>query len=349
MEKMFPRAIAVAITALLVGGLSGSGVAGAGVPRKDRYRARVAAHWLTGQQAADGSVGAFSLIGSTADAVQAWGAARRAPEEIAAAVSYLRANEAEIDTVGETAKVVIALVVAGVDLRSFEGRDLAAEIEATLQPNGRYGEGTPVFDHATAILALLSAGRPIDEGAVAWLVAAQCPDGGWQYDGPHSSNEDQHCGGDPSSDFFTSETDTTSLAIQALKAVPGDEALAANPIKFLRRTRDPVKGGWGYNQAFPLTSANSTALALQAFRAAGKFPPPGAKASLRKLQYGICSKKQGAFAFSWHDENGDGRYTKRERTGPDAGATMAAIPGLLEKALPVRYRDITRSTKPASC
>lgn len=345
MTKMVPRLIATLLAALLVGG----GVAGAGVPRKDRYRARVAAHWLTTQQAPDGSVGAFSLIGSTADAVQAWGAARRAPQEIQAALSYLTANEMDIDTVGETAKVVIALVVAGADPRSFEGRDLVAEIEAVRQGDGRYGEGTSVFDHATALLALLSAGRPADGEAVAWLVAAQCPDGGWQFDGPPAVDEDQHCAGDPTTDFFTSETDTTSLAIQALSAVPGDEDLDANPIRFLRRTRDPVKGGWGYNQAFPLTSANSTALALQAFKAAGKFPPKGAKASLRKLQYGLCSKKQGAFAFSWDDANGDGRYTKRERTGPDAGATIAAIPGLLEKALPVRYRDITRSTKPASC
>ena len=293
-------------------------------------RARVAARYIVSQQTPDGAIPTFSPIGGTADAVLALVAARGGASAIQDALGYLQENDEEIDTVGEKAKVVMALVAADDNPRSFAGRDLVDEITGVQLANGRYGEDTAVFDHALATLAMGAADEPV-RSAARWLARAQCDDGGWQRDRPAQPFENRHCFSGQAGDAFTkSDTNTTGLAVQALESTSRREDLAGNPFGFFRRIRDPKKNGWGYSWGYRLTDANSTALALQAYYARGRELPEGALRALIRLQHRLCGDKGGAFSFAW--EKTDSGY---ERTGPDLGATVAAVPALLGRALPL--------------
>ncbi|MFP5298055.1 MAG: hypothetical protein ACLGHL_03580 [Actinomycetota bacterium] len=314
----------------------------------DNDRAKWAIGYVLGSRNDDGSFPGFSAIGSTADALVSMAATNRGERAVGAAVTFLRENQDQITGVGLTAKVVMGLVAVNSDPRDFEGRDLVAEITGTIQPDGRLGEGTAVFDHALGLLALRAAGESIGAQPYVWLVNAQCEDGGWQYDEPAAEGDDEHCVSDPATDYFGSDTNTTALAVMALQGQAGP-APDVNPFRFFRQLRDDIKGGWGYTWSFGLTDTNSTSLVIQAYAAAGKDLPDGAKKALRRLQYGPCSSKGGAFAFTYSDENEDGRYSRSERTGPDAGASIAGVLGLLEKPLPLAGRDVTRGAPKVNC
>lgn len=290
-----------------------------------RERARVATRYLASQQRADGSLPGFSPVGSTADAVVSMVAAKRGPRQIDRAIVYLRTHIEDADSIGLKAKVAAAVTVAGRNPRRFGGHNLIGEIEASQLPDGRYGAGTPVLHHALAMIAVATAGGEPSGPERDWLVAAQCPDGGWQFDEPWQPSDDDHCSSGEA-DFFGSETDATAYAVIALAGFErweqGDEK---DPFAFFLSRRDPVKNGWGYDAHFPLTNANSTALVIEAFR---DHPyrdlPAGAVRALTRLQRRLCGKNAGAFAYSY-EERDDGTFRK---TDPDVGATIGAILGL---------------------
>lgn len=316
----------------------------AAVTKKDKKRARLAARYLASHQNKDGTFGGFGGIGATADAVIAFASARRGPKAISRAITYLKEDIAAADTTGEIAKVTLALVATKRDPRRFAGRNLVKELRTSQQADGRLGENAAVIDHALGMLALAGATKGPSAASATWLAEAQCPDGGWQYDGPWAEGEDEHCSAGEG-DWFRSETDTTSYAIQALQTYPGSQSMKRNPFAFLRETRDPIKKGWGYSPDFSLTSANSTSLALQAYVAAGRRLPKGSKRALRALQYPVCSKHRAAFAFTW-SPTANGGY---KRSGPDIYATPEGIRGLLEAPLPLRGRKITRAVPKLRC
>ena len=317
------------LTGLCVGLLLFSNAAASGAPTPKR-RARVAARFVVSQQAADGSIPTFSQIAGTADAIVGLVSVRGGAPAIDDAIDFLRNNDADIDTVGEKAKVVMALVAAGKEPRSFAGRDLIDELVSKQLPNGRYGEQTAVFDHALAILAVGAAGEPVGDAA-RWLARGQCDDGGWQRDRPARKFENRHCFSGNNADAFTkSDTNTTGLAVQALELSQRVEQLHADPFGFFRRIRDPEKNGWGYSWGFRLTDANSTALVLQAYHARGRDLPEGARRALIQLQHRLCGDNAGAFSFTWESDGGG-----YKRTGPDIGATVAAVPALVGRPLPV--------------
>ena len=308
-------------------------LAGAGPTAK--RRARVASRYVVNHQADNGSIPTFSPIGGTADAVVALAAAARGGGTIDDAIGYLRRNADEIDTVGEKAKVVMALVAAERQPRSFAGRNLIAEIDQTQLNNGRYGAETPVLDHALAILGMRAAGERVGP-AGRWLARAQCDDGGWQRDRPEQPSENRHCfTGNPGDAFTKSDTNTTGLAVQALEVTPRREELEADPFGFFRRIRDPEKRGWGYSWGYRLTDTNSTSLVLQAYFARNRHLPDGAGRALNALQHRLCGRGAGAFSFTWEAREGGGY----RRTGRDVGATVAAIPALMREALPVSPPD----------
>jgi hypothetical protein len=305
-----------------------------------RRRARVAARYIASKQSDDGSIAAFSVIGSTSDAVLALVAARRGPKAIDKAISYLRNHVDDADSIGERAKVALAAVAAGANPRRFGGANLVAEIRSSQQPDGRYGAATPVFDHAYAMLALVAAARVSPSPmASEWLRDAQCVDGGWQFDEPSAGTEDKHCNSGPT-DFFSSDTNTTGVAVQALDAAHGYSGLQHNPFAFFVASRDARKHGWGYD-ASNITDANSTALVIQAYTARNKTLPMGAARALRALQYRLCGNNAGAFAFHWEQ---DGQSYRK--SNPDIGATIGAVPGLLRRPLPIAHHDVTRPVPP---
>ena len=309
----------------------------AATPKADRQRAFAAGRFIVASQSANGSFAGFSPVGSTADAVLDLVALGRGAAPLRKALGYLRRQvvRGNVDTVGLQAKVVLAVEAAGLDPTSFGGKDLLSQITDTFLPSGRFGTAA-VLDQALAILALRSAGVALNLKAATWLADAQCPDGGWQYDRPHRPSENRHCI-DPSNpnDFYGSDSNTTAYAIMALQGLTSP---SHDPFTFLDRLRDrtrgPAHGGWGFTWGFRTTDANSTALVLQAYAAAGMTVPVGSVAALRRLQY-PC----GAVAYSWK---------KGKRTGPDLGATIGAVLGFLRAPLPVTG-TVSGNFAPSAC
>ncbi|CAN5662359.1 hypothetical protein BH24ACT26_BH24ACT26_01610 [soil metagenome] len=332
-SQAWKRLLACSVSASIVLGASGAQTAPA-----TKKRARVAVRYLVSRQGPGGGIKAFTKFGSTADSVTSMVAAKRSPAAIRDALGFLRRHPKGAKSVGLKAKLVLALVAAGKRPRAFASRNWVAKIKATERPSGRLGKSTPVFEHALALLALKATGAP-SANAVAWLEAAQCNDGGWQYDAPQRANENEHCQGpDAATDFYRSEADATSLAVQALDAACAEPM--RDPFAFFALVRDPIKHGWGYTQRFRLTNANSTALVLQAFAAENREPPGRAVKALTRLQYRLCGRNAGAFAYSWEPkERNPDRY---RRTGPDVGATIGAIPGLLGRPFPVTGSGVTK-------
>jgi hypothetical protein len=280
--------------------------------------------YLAAQQRPNGSIPAFSPIGSTADAVLAFVAAGVGEEQLNDALGFLRRRVAhgKANGVGITAKIVAAVVAGSDDPRAFGGVDLVQMLVDTIGPRGRFDDAS-VFDDALAVIALETAGVPVPDESIQWLVDAQCADGGWQYSNPASAKDDEHCLSTvrPTKDFFQSDTNTTSYVIQAIDAM-GGSAFTVDPFVFLEAIRDTRRHGWGYTWGFQTTDANSTALVIQAYAAAGITAPTGALSALRKLQDPTC----GGWSFTW-----DGAH----RTDPDPGSTIGAVLGLLQRTFPI--------------
>jgi hypothetical protein len=254
-------------------------------------------------------------------------AAKRSPRDIIQAMNYLERNVAEIDTIGEIAKVVMAAELSYRDPRAFAGRDLVQEILDSQQPDGRFGATTEVLNHALAMMALRTVGEEPTGSEVEWLLAAQCEDGGWQFDQPAGPNDDEHCYDGSENDFFGSETDATAYAVIALRGEKTwNSTDPLNPFSFFETRRDPVKNGWGYDMQYPITSSNSTALVIEAYRTHHKNVPNGAVRALVKLQHRLCGHKAGAFSFTY--ENVDGKW---QRQAPDVGATIGGVLGLVQR------------------
>jgi hypothetical protein len=327
MGRTSRRVFACLVVAAIVAGAPGVGWA---APLTDPQRIERAAGFIASQQKPNGSIPAFSPVGSTADAVVSLVAAGSGRPEVRRAIGFLRRRVVAnaVDTIGLQAKVVIALVAAGRDPRDFGGLNLVKALRASVLPSGRFGEA-PVFDDALAAIALAGAGIAVPRPALDWLTAAQCADGGWQYDEPAADTDDEHCRSvaGPDTDYFASDTNTTSYVVQALGAgSAADPTFAADPFGFFSSIRDVGFGGWGYSWGVETTDANSTALAIQAYAAAGLAVPDGAMKALRALQFPRC----GAWAFTWTEEAGGA-----VRDGPNVGATIGAILGILRQPLPL--------------
>jgi hypothetical protein len=252
---------------------------------------------------------------------------------------YLHAQTAagNINTIGLRAKVALALEATGRNPHAYAGHDLLGEITSTLGLDGRFGSAG-VLDQSLAILAVEGNGETSAESAVTWLASAQCPDGGWAYDQPYNAaDDDAHCLSisSPSTDYFESDTNTSSYAIQALESA-GTASFTVNPFPFFTVLRDPVHHGWGYTWGFQTTDADSTALVIQAFISGGRSAPKGSLVALRALQYAAC----GAFAFTWNGTH---------RSGPDMGATVGAVPGLLHKAFPFKGAVVKEAPVTPAC
>lgn len=321
-------------------------------------RARVAVRYLARQQLDNGSLPGFSQVGSTSDAVVAMVAAHRGAGVIDDALDFLAAEvrAGRVDDSGRRAKVVMAAVAGSRDPRDFGKKNLVKQLRNTYT-NGRYGNRTDnrfdgVYAHSLAMLALSATRGSLPEEASSWLARAQCPDGGWQFDRPARRVENEHCGDQSDPDDFTrSDTNTTSVAVQALVAAGADVALDAAPFAYFRLARDEVKGGWRYDHRLrpygsrAYTDSESTALVVQAYAARGRSLPAGSLGALKALQNRLCGRNPGAFAHTW--ERRDGRL---RRTGPDSGVTIGAIPGLLQAPLPVAPFEVTKpAPQPAAC
>jgi hypothetical protein len=193
--------------------------------------------------------------------------------------------------------------------------NLVAAIRGTQGGDGHFGDAA-VYDQALALLALRAVGSTATTQATDWLAQAQCADGGWQYDLPAGPDDDPHCFDGTASDYFTTDSNTTSLAIQLL----GPGAATDAGLAFLTTLREG-SAGWGYSQCCTTTDANSTALVIEAYAAAGTAIPAGGFAALRDLQL-ACG--------AWPYQAGG---------NADIGATIGGVLGILRLPLPVAHLE----------
>ena len=315
-RRVLPPVLSCAIVLALA-------AAAAAAPIPGVERSRRADAYIASQQRANGSIPAFSPVGSTADAVLAFVAADAGQARMRRALGYLerQVDAGAVSTLGLRAKVVIAWTATGRSARTIGGHNLLRPIRTALQTPSN------VFDTALGVLATEAAGVTPPAPALQFLVDNECPDGGWPYDAYDSATEDAHCTNiaNPSGDFFSSDTNTTAYVVMGIEASPVPVSLTApnTPIDFFDAIRDTTNGGWGYTWGFDTTDANSTGLVLQAYAASKLSPPAGSRRALIRLQYPRC----GAFAFTY--------VSAGVRGDPDVGATIGAVPGLLGVALPM--------------
>jgi hypothetical protein len=252
-----------------------------------------------------------------------------------AALGFLRrqVRKDNVGTVGEIAKVLMAVAAGDRNPRSFGGANLVKRLRSEIGGDGHLRQAT-VFDQALAILALEAAGIRPARRVTRWLADAQCPVGGWSFDAPYDPDtDDGNCDDGSPDDFFTADTNTTSYAVMALADV-GRSDDAAPPFPFFKDARDATHGGWGYSPTFA-TDANSTALVIQAYVATGRRIPKGALKALRALQPDIGC---GAWSFT---------YDAGDPGPPDVGATIGAIPGILRTSFPLDGGVRTTRSGPA--
>ena len=326
-------AIPLALSALILAGTVPASAAGL----TDHQRAVRGARYIASRQQANGSIHAFSTVGSTADAVLALVVARQGSDNVFRAIRYLRHHVAEITGTGLQAKTVMAMVASGRNPRNVNGVDMVAALQGLLGSDGHYGD-TAVLDDALTVLALEAAGANPPASAYSWLINAQCPDGGWSYDAPYNpSIDDAHCfNGDVINDYFTSDSNTTSYVVMALEDA-NQTGWSTDPFAFFPTVRDPLHRGWSYSTGFISTDANSTALVIQAYASASLAVPNGGLQALRNLQLGC-----GAWAYTWSGSS----------PGPaDIGATIGAVLGIARTPLPIGPRgfDTVNPLAPPAC
>jgi prenyltransferase beta subunit len=269
-----------------------------------------AMEWIESQLQEDGGFSngfaPESDAGATADAVLAMVTIGRDPETVrtaagASPIDFLRGwlNADQEVGAGIAAKITIALEAAGYESGSFSDRDLTGFILEDHDPaSGMFGLGP--FDSGLALLALIASEHEVPVGAIDALIATRLDDGSYAFSY------------DPS--LVTGDSNTTAIVVQALIAVDMKNETGAS-IDYFRNTQND-DGGWTYQKPSEFgedTDTNSTALAIQALRAAGEDLEEWGDpvVVLSALQ-----EPSGAFAFS------------STFTGDNMLATLQAIPTL---------------------
>ncbi|WP_230423434.1 prenyltransferase/squalene oxidase repeat-containing protein [Streptomyces radicis] len=171
-----------------------------------------------------------------------------------------------------------------------------------------FGEGDPqndaVWRQSFALLGQDAAGYTPAAEAVDWLLAQQCEDGSFL-----SFRPDPEA---PCDDVTAADSNATSAAAQALAALGGHDEAVGRAVRWLAGVQNE-DGGWSYNPG-AASDANSTALAIGAFTAAGEDPaetrrdgssPFDALASWQLGCDAANEDERGAFAWQPDQESGE--------------------------------------------
>lgn len=264
------------------------------------------ADWLQRQQQADGSFSSYYFypVDPTACSVYALKAAgyQLAP----ATQQFIEQNAANYaNDPDKAAAFVMAQLLTGHDPRSVAGVDLVAAIVNHYNPTtGMYGENLTA--HGLAILALNAAGEQIEPQAIQTIFDKQAADGAW-----------------------ATNTQTTSLLIQALVAADQQQSAAITRGLAYLQTQQDSDRGFMQNRNFPpaaFKDAVSTALAIQAILATGGNPNEAPWADANSNPFKALSRLQ----------MGDGGFVHDSATPqPDTISTCSAIPALLHTTYPL--------------
>jgi energy-coupling factor transport system substrate-specific component len=229
-------------------------------------------------------------------------------------VDYLRSRVSGLKDIGDIERTVLAIDSAGLDARSFGGRDLVTAIERRRSRNGswRGNNGWTAF----GVLALKATGGSGVARSARWLARQQNGDGGFGFR-PNA----------------VSDVDDTGAALQAFAAGGlGRSKAARRAIAFLQAVQNR-DGGFSLLRG-QSSNAQSTSWAVQGIVAVGRKPAGFKKRGRTPLAY-LRSLQAG---------DGSVRYS-RSSTQTPVWVTAQALDALELKAFPVAAPP--RATKPA--
>jgi energy-coupling factor transport system substrate-specific component len=286
-------------------------------PAKAAPGAAAATTWLESAQNDDGGFGA-SVGAESSAAITGWTmlgleAGGRNPLDLGSGggktpVDFLRANLGEVSSSGDLARTIVALEGAGVNPRSFGGRNLVGELLKRRAANGSF-EGWPGTTSFAAI-ALRVAGAGL-AGTLPWLGGVQNADGGWG-DVP----------GQPSN------ADVTGSVMQAM---PSSKA-GQGGLQYLRK-HQRSGGGFALGGSGEVNS-QSTAWAVQGMIAVGADPASIAAGGKSALDY----------LASLQASDGHYRYTASSDQTPvwvTAQVLVAVAGDSLPISPPAREKQVT--------
>ena len=234
----------------------------------------------------------------------------------------------EEKSAGNIGSLILAVSAAGLDPSSFAGRNLVQDLQCTY--NATSGAFNPqVFNDSLAILAIPSGQVPAK--AVAWLKSQQNKDGGWPFTAGNGS-----------------DTNTTALALLALKSANGLTVdVSAPALVYLKTEQRADSGGFQYSSESFVTDsdASSDSLVIEALLAIGQDPTSAAWSFGQKnaltdlLSFQITSGGDvGAFSYARLGTDGAG--------SGDAFSTTQPLVALASTYLPVRA---TTGILPSTC
>ncbi|MDQ6687839.1 MAG: peptidase, partial [Actinomycetota bacterium] len=275
--------------------------------------------------------------GSTIDSVLALDAAHTAQYEAKRAQIYVAQHIGQYvgngteRYAGPTAKALLMAQAQRVKPTGYlTGYNLRDSLRSLEQSNGRftdkskYGDYSNTFSQSLAIIALRRVGVAVGAPAVRYLYLQQCPGGGFR-----QTEADTRCA------TASADVDSTSVAVQALVAVPqGSEETSriARAMTYLTGQQHADGGMAGGSLG---ENSNTTGLAALAFASGGRTTQASkAKAFLGNLMYGCsaASRLRGLIAYTQATHDGTGRTTEQELK-----ATSQALQGLAG----VPYRSVT--------
>jgi energy-coupling factor transport system substrate-specific component len=253
------------------------------VPRAVRYLERA--------QNRDGGFGGAPGQGSS-QLITGWTvlgleAAGRHPLDVVEAgrtpLDFIRARAGELKETGELERTVLGVRGAGLDARSFAGRDLVSELIRRRRADGSFS-GLSNWT-AFGIMALRASGRSARSDAVtksaSWLARQQGSDGGFSL-GPGGAS-------------FVDETGAVLQGLAAARRARSRTARRA--VRWLRSVQNQ-DGGFGQTKGYD-SNAQSTAWAVQGIVAARAAPATFRRATRTPLAY-LSSLQQpdGSFRYS---------------------------------------------------
>jgi hypothetical protein len=220
--------------------------------------AQRAASYLAKSQNKDGGFGAAPGAGSsplyTGWAGLGLGSIGRNPRDVSrpkgrTLARYVVRGAGSLTDIGEIERTALIAHVAGLNPRSFGGRNLIDEIQGRRRHDGSISGF--VSYTAFGIMALRAGGAPAGGSTIRWLVQSQNSDGGF---GVARSS--------------TSDSDMTGAALQALATVGrAGGAHSKRAVSWLVNNQNG-DGGFGQFKGRP-SNAQSTAYAVQGLLAAG--------------------------------------------------------------------------------
>lgn len=301
-----------ALPVLLAALVISLGFAGTPSARADAGEAR---DWLAGTQNADGGFAATPGQDSSAS-MTTWAAlgleaAGINPLDVErngrSAIDFLRS--AGITSATDLERTILVLEGAGINSRSFKGRDLVAQLRSKRSRNGSWDGQVNIT--AFGILALRAAGEGDVAKSAEWLRDAQATTGGWGFAPGRAA-----------------DADSTGAAMQALAAAGGSSGALEDGARYLISSQ---KGDGGWTLAGGITNSQSTAWAIQGLVAAG----------------GSSGAVSGGIGYLARRQKSDGHYSYSQSSDQTpVWVTAQALTGVTRSPFPLAA--VRRASSPDS-